>query len=347
MTVKTDTIVSLYQRGVSSHELRLTRIDDSEHHLSDHRGKIDNHYLQLRRSEILEAVRVVSADFEDEVLLGEIALEVLSNAERVLCESLSSGSVIGIGYSKPSEQHPQLVPTHHWHFLTIDFDESNAVGEEMSYVGLHFLEHSQLSEAELQILADSQPLSSDSKLPAVQTSASPPDPLSVFREMEDLTWPEVHISLVAGDLIEVSARGETKRAPYGAFGLIDRRIGQGQLNRAGHIFLAMATRSTSIREGDKKNLSRLRKALKESLGIGENPFYMQTHVQPHTPIFTLVDARDKADQRAKERTGHHPYDDSVNYDVGSNLSEDLADRTEEYPIENVGKDDPAAPYLKK
>jgi hypothetical protein len=164
--------------------------------------------------------------------------------------------------------------------------------------------------------------------------------------MENLAWPDVHISLVAGDLIEVSARGQTKRATYSEFGLIDRRIGQGQLNSSGRIFLAMTTRSTSISEVDKKNLSRLRKAFKETLGIAENPFYMPTHVQRHTPRFTLEDARDKADQRAKERTGHDSYDDSVNYGVGSNLSGDLANRTEDYSIEDVDDDDPAAPYLK-
>ena len=128
--------------------------------------------------------------------------------------------------------------------------------------------------------------------------------------------------------------------------MIDRRIGQGQLNSAGRIFLEMATRSTSIGEGDKKNLSRLRKALKECLGIEGDPFYVPTHVQRHTPKFTLEDARDKADQRAKERTGHVSYEDHVNYDVGSNLSDDLADRTEEYPYEDVDDDDPAAPHLK-
>ncbi len=148
MTDKSDLIASLYQRGISSHELRLTRIDDSEHYLADSHGKRDNGYLQLRRSEILEAVRVIPSDYEDELVLGDIALEVLSKAERALRELLSSDSVIGIGYSKPSDQHPQLVPTHHWHFLTVDFDESKAVGEEISYVGLRFLERNQLSEAE-------------------------------------------------------------------------------------------------------------------------------------------------------------------------------------------------------
>jgi len=64
MTDKSDLIVSLYQRGISSHELRLTRIDDSEHHLSDSHGKIENGYLQLRRSEILEAVRVFHRTME-------------------------------------------------------------------------------------------------------------------------------------------------------------------------------------------------------------------------------------------------------------------------------------------
>jgi hypothetical protein len=40
MTDKSDLIASLFQRGISSHELRLTRIDDSEHYLADSRGNV-------------------------------------------------------------------------------------------------------------------------------------------------------------------------------------------------------------------------------------------------------------------------------------------------------------------
>ena len=70
MIDKSDLIVSLYQRGMSSHELRLTRIDDSEHNLSDSHGKIENGYLQLRRSELLEAG--VHPDFETHRILVDL-----------------------------------------------------------------------------------------------------------------------------------------------------------------------------------------------------------------------------------------------------------------------------------
>ena len=135
----------LYEEGVTAHELRLAFVDDSSHHISNVDGKIENPYLELRRSELKSAYSSTPSGYEDDLLQIGCAGDVLDEAERYAKEALSGGQYVGLGYSSPSESYPSIVPQSHWHFMTIDFDNGTANGGNLNYVGLKFLVLDELS----------------------------------------------------------------------------------------------------------------------------------------------------------------------------------------------------------
>ena len=338
--ISLEQLSKLYKEGVTAHELRLAFVDDSTHHISNVDGKIENPYLELRRSELESAYRSTPSDYEDGLLQIGCARDVLDEAERYAKEALTRGQYVGLGYSSPSDSSPSIVPQSHWHFMTaIDFDEGVATGHELQYVGLRFLDTATLGEQALEAVKNAlaQPAAQSSTASVTATTPATGN-LQVFRDMSDLDWPEVSITLVAGDLVEVSARGKVRRVTYGECGLIDRRTGKGKLIAAGRIFLDMATRKISHNAQYKKNLSRLRKELQQAFGINGNPFYPPSTSSRHRhfPKFELEDARNKADQRVKERATHVSYREEIGHSVGGVLADDLEGRTEEYSYDEAG-----------
>lgn len=132
------------------------------------------------------------------------------------------------------------------------------------------------------------------------------DPLAVFREMGWLTPGEISLTFRAGDLVEVSARGTSRRVGYDTLGLVDKRTGK--LNKHGRLLLGLGGghRSVPKGRGNDKAVSRLRKTLFwDRLGVRSDPF--QTDWYPH---FTVRDERSAPDQRAKREATHVPYDDN-------------------------------------
>jgi len=130
---------------------------------------------------------------------------------------------------------------------------------------------------------------------------------AVFRAMTDLTADEVTIVLVgdkeesgmgANNMLEITARQETRRVPLAELDLVDRR--QGHLNSQGVILwgMAMRQRTTTDDKTNSKKVERLRRALCSNLGIAGNPF-------PYLPDvgwkseFKLVDNRGATAKRAR------------------------------------------------
>ena len=344
-----DTALELYNRGISAHNLRRSYVDDQHG---------DNSYIEFSRLQIEREERYLPEqyqpfpeDAEKELLELGLILDALKDAESKVMEALTSGQVLGLGFTNPHEKIPYCVPSHQWHFLTVDFDKGTAVGKELGYVGLQFLTQEQLSDEDFEILKSTQLAPDDKSQPDTEPAKSnTSDPLGVFRQMENLSWQEVSISLVAGDLIEVSVRGQVKRVSYFDLGLVDKRIGKGVLTLQGIILLNMATLTRSSDKGYKKNLSRLRKTLQTRFGIDQNPFYPGNYPDRHFPVFELNDSRDKADERARDRAMRRSgtYDDNrLEHQPMGNLGSDLSERTEEYPVdEGFDGDDDAAKFLK-
>lgn len=115
-----------------------------------------------------------------------------------------------------------------------------------------------------------------------------------FKDMK-LTADEIGIRLLENDLLEVSARGVKKRVGMQQIGLINLRTGK--LNRQGGVLIGMANRK-KIPASEPKTVSRLRKALTDYFGIKDDPF--DKTGRGWEPRFTLEDARNAADSRAKQ-----------------------------------------------
>ena len=250
---------NIYRKGRSLHDFRVSYVDDSEDFISTSEEKLDNPFLSLTRPEIAKEVQRVPSEYETEHFQLDIALQLLDRAESDAKKALTDDKVVALGYANPSDEAPRLIPSRHWNFLTINFDESAAEGGGLHYVGLRIVDAKDLSEEELKALNSvSEPVQTPSDSDVGSSKSDSDNPFSVFREMKKLSWDEVEIKLVAGDLIEVSARNKSKRFTYGAFDLVDRRTGKGGLNRSGYILLEIATKRRTIDLKYKKNLSRLR-----------------------------------------------------------------------------------------
>ena len=193
-----DTLLELYNRGISAHSLLRS-------YVADQHG--DNPYIEFSRLQIEREERYLPEqyqpfpeDAEKELLELGLILDALKDAESKVMEALTSGQVLGLGFTNPHEKIPYCVSSHQWHFLTVDFDKGTAVSQELGYVGLQFLNQDQLSDADFEILNRTQLSPDDNTRPDTELAKSDTsDPLDVFRQMENLGWHEVSISLVAGD----------------------------------------------------------------------------------------------------------------------------------------------------
>ena len=328
----TRTEKEILSRANTLEEVRERFFDENDYFVLESSGhKQPNPYLRKRRNDLEETCPHPDDDLR--CLQWECALKIFDQAETKVREMLASGKLIAFGFKYLSDVEPKLIPAHHWHFLEVDFDESKAKGEDLQYVGIKAIAFSELSEEE----QDSLGRGNDAEAPDTdQGTQSDSDPLVEYRQMENLTWGEVSISLVAGDLIEISARGKVKRVSYAHMGLVDKRIDKGTLNRQGTTLLAIAFQERSKDSQYKKHVSRLRGQLKSLFGIDKNPFHPSSFPNLHFPIFELNDYRKKADQRAKERAGWRmeSYDDeNIQHQMQGSLSGSLEEHQEEYPFD--------------
>jgi hypothetical protein len=292
----------IYRKGRSLHDLRLSYVDDSEDFISTSEGKLDNPFLSLTRPEITKEMQRLPSEYETEHFQLDIALQLLDRAESDAKKALTDDKVVALGYANPSDEAPRLIRSTHWNFLTINFDESTAEGGDLHYVGLRIIDAKDLSEEALKALNSvSDATQSPSGSNAGSSKSDIDNPFSVFREMNNLSWDEIEMELVAGDIIMIRARNMSKQVTYGAFDLIDLRTGKGNLNRSAAILLDMATKTKTSNQSYKKNLSNLRIKLEQALGVQGNPFATTQDPNRHRPIFALIDGRNKADQRARER----------------------------------------------
>lgn len=136
-------------------------------------------------------------------------------------------------------------------------------------------------------------------------------PCYVFLAMEKLTADELCITFVGdktesgvgiNNMLEISARGVTKRVALAALELVNRQ--RGGLNAQGGILLGMAQKRKLLHtNSNATNMMRLRKILRIHLGTNADPFYPYRKGIGWEPIFKVTDDRGKADERAKREAG--------------------------------------------
>jgi hypothetical protein len=129
----------------------------------------------------------------------------------------------------------------------------------------------------------------------------------VFRDMEKLTADELSITFVgdtsesglgANNILEVSARGATRRVAVAEFDLMNRR--GGSLNSQGAVLLGMAQKKwLTYTVPNATKIARLRKVLREHIGVNGDPFEKYKKGVGWVPRFKIVDKRGAADERAK------------------------------------------------
>lgn len=242
----------------------------------------------------------------------------LVHAESELVAALTSGEVVGIGYDSPDDEIPKVIPARYWHFLTADFDQSSAIYQDVSFFGIRFLQRSEMSDAEIEAV-ESASITKESAEGLSNSESN--DVLGRIRAMENLKWDEVTMTVRDKDIVEVQVRQVHGFVHMKDLGLIKSGRGAGGVNRAGEWFLLLATRKAkanpaqlggakaNISSARRKQVSRLRSALRRALGIKEEPLEPVTDTGIWKPRFNLTDGRVEADQRAKERAYHYEFDD--------------------------------------
>jgi len=133
------------------------------------------------------------------------------------------------------------------------------------------------------------------------------DHCSVFKAMDKLTADELRISFVgdnnesglaANNMLEITARGETKRVALAALNLVDRHTGN--LNEQCGTLLGIALmRKLPSSEANKKKISRLRKLFRDHFGIIDDPFERYRKGAGWEPRFKIFDKRGAAEKRAE------------------------------------------------
>ena len=143
---------------------------------------------------------------------------------------------------------------------------------------------------------------------AVNSKGSPLGPCAVFLAMENLVASELSLAFVgdkaesglgANNMLEISARGTTKRVALAALDLVDSR--RGTLNSQCAILLLMAHKQKFPRsDKNAKKMTRLREVFRRHLGVISDPFEPYRTGKGWAPHFKISDNRGLADERAKQ-----------------------------------------------
>ncbi|CAE6727749.1 hypothetical protein [Candidatus Nitrotoga fabula] len=169
---------------------------------------------------------------------------------------------------------------------------------------------------------------------------------AVFRTMEKLTADEVSMTFVGdknqsgmgNNMLEISARGVTRRVALAELELVDRR--KGHLNRQGVILLGMAqNKKLSSNQANIKKISRLRAVFFAHLGISNDPFMAYREGTGWEPLFNIKDLRGAADDRARKEGERK----SISLDELTGSGHQLSDTNESNNPDN----DSADAWLKK
>jgi hypothetical protein len=175
------------------------------------------------------------------------------------------------------------------------------------------------------------------------------DPCETFRQMKNLTSDELSITFVGdkaesglapNNILEISARNESRRFTLGELGLVDLR--SGSVNSQGIAPLGMAQRLNILNNAkNAKKMSRLRVTIRKKLGVKDNPFDRLPN-SGWTPRFLVADKRGLGDERAKTEAQRRTVSiDQLNSFADQSIEVDGP----EYPFES--ENDDADDWMKK
>jgi hypothetical protein len=146
--------------------------------------------------------------------------------------------------------------------------------------------------------------------------------------------------LAPNNMLEISARNESKRVSPGELDLVDRRTGA--VNSQGFVLLGMARKiPVPVTPANAKKISRLREMMREKLGVKDDLFDRLFN-SAWTPRFQITDKRGLADERAKTEAQRR----TVSIDQQNSFStQSIEVDDSNYPFESESDD--ADDWLKK
>ena len=179
------------------------------------------------------------------------------------------------------------------------------------------------------------------------------NPCNVFIAMKKLTADEVSITFVGdkteygigtNNLLEISARGETKSVALATIGLID--LHSHSLNEQCATLLGMVQKMNLPSSGaNKKKISRLREVFRNHLGISDDPFDPYRKGAGWEPRFKIYDKRGAADKRAAREARRATVSLEELNERGTQFG-DTNQTQESFDAENDSENDAADDWLK-
>ncbi|MBL8645466.1 MAG: hypothetical protein JNK21_16150 [Rhodospirillaceae bacterium] len=147
--------------------------------------------------------------------------------------------------------------------------------------------------------------------------------------------------LAGNNMLELSARGVTRRVALAEFDLVDRR--GGALNQQGAVLVGLAHEKVFSRKEEKNSaiMKRLRAVFRERLGLTADPFSRHDPKLGWRPLFSVVDARGRADERASEKANQRTVSLDHLLEEGCQFAADIPGDDE------IGGEDAAARWLKE
>ena len=215
-----DSVLELYDQGISAHDLRSPYVED----------RLENNpFIGLSRdgieragNDVLVAAGWFPEDTEQEFWQLDCAREALEDAESKAIKALSSGQVIGLGFTGPHEASPEVVPSQQWHFLNLDFEKGAATGADLHYAGLRFLRKGDLTTDQTQAIT----LSKDQ--PQVQQPQV--TEIGAALNFQATDWKGITLRFLKDSFVAVGIDGQEERISLGELGLLNRTTGQPNKN---------------------------------------------------------------------------------------------------------------------
>jgi hypothetical protein len=204
------------------------------------------------------------------------------------------------------------IPSHQWRFLEPDINEGKAEGEEIRYDGIKCIKQDALSNKDKELLerAISPPQSSS---PQEESRTITPHS---FEAIGAIAWSQVTIRLLKKDFAEVCGPKKRVKVSLNDLGLMNKT--EQKPNKAFDDLLKIS-KGLLGSSAQKQAASKLRKTLKKSLATNGDPIRLQG--TRYALVFTLVDDRKAADERAKSDAKHVPYDDNVRHESAAGPEE--------------------------
>ena len=315
-----DTVLELYNLGISAHKLRRSYVEDK---LDDYPDAGDT------RQELIAAAE--EDEFFQAYLLPR-TLDLLDRVESQIIDGLLSGDIVALGYDDPHDSVLKTMPSHQWHFLKLDFDKSVAIGTDLHYVGLRFLRNCDLTDQQLNVLQRQQPHRKTGQ------QAKKGDVVSLGLQAND--WTDIKIRLLKDFQASVSVKGSGRRPHIANLGLISNATSKP--NDPYNVLLDMARGLPVIPKVKKHSVTKLTKLLREYFGLSGKPFHIEKG-RGYVPNFQLIDDRDALDRRAKEKAVQVPFNDDQQVDKQEPDDQDGYSYEEDWEM----RGDEASAYIQK